>query len=68
LIGLRLIDVSHSGSNIANRVGTIIDEWILIDKIISFTLNNASVMTFLTPKFSGYVDSVFFCIKDLHAI
>jgi len=63
LIGLRLIDVSHSGSNIAERVGIVLDEWSLTDKIFSFTLDNASsnasAMTFLTPKFSGYVGSVF---------
>jgi hypothetical protein len=67
LIGLRLIDVSHSGSNIVDRVSTVLDEWSLTDKIFSFTLDNASAMTFLTPKFSGYVGSVF-CIKDVHAI
>jgi hypothetical protein len=63
LIGLRLIDISHSGSNIADRVGIILDEWSLTDKIFSFTLDNASAnasaMTFLTPKFSGYVGSIF---------
>jgi hypothetical protein len=63
LIGLRLIDVSHSGSNIAECVGNVLDELSLTDKIFSFTLDNASAnasaMTFLTPKFSGYVGSVF---------
>jgi hypothetical protein len=63
LIGLRLIDISHSGSNIVERVGNVLDEWSLTDKIFSFTLDNASTnasaMTFLTPKFSGYVSSIF---------
>jgi hypothetical protein len=63
LFGLRLIDVSHSGSNIAECVGNVFDEWNLTDKIFSFTLDNASAnasaMTFLTPKFSDYVGSVF---------
>jgi hypothetical protein len=67
LIGLCLIDVSHSGLNIVDRDGTVLDEWSLTDKIFSFTLDNASVMTFLTPKLSGYVGSIFF-IKDVHAI
>jgi hypothetical protein len=71
LIGLRLIDVSHSGSNIAECVGIVLDDWSLPDKIFSFTLDNtsanASAMTFLTPKFSGYVGSVF-CIKGVHTI
>jgi hypothetical protein len=71
LIGLRLIDVSHSGSNIDERVGNVLDEWSLTDKIFSFTLDNASgnvsTMTFLIPKFSGYVGSIF-CIEYVHAI
>jgi hypothetical protein len=60
LIGLCLIDVSHSGLNIVDHDGTVLDEWSLTDKIFSFTLDNASVMTFLTPKLSGYVGFVFF--------
>jgi hypothetical protein len=71
LIHLRLIDISHSGSNIAERVGIVLDDWRLNDNIFSFTLDNASanasVMIFLTPTFSGYVSSIF-CIKDVHAI
>jgi hypothetical protein len=63
LIGLHLIDVSHFGSNIAECVGNVLDKWSLTDKIFSFTLDNASAntsaMTFLTPKFSGYVGLVF---------
>jgi len=63
LIGLRLIDVSHSSSNIAERVGNVLDDWSLTDKIFSFTLDNASsnasAMTFLTHKFSGYIGPVF---------
>jgi hypothetical protein len=63
LLGLRLIDCSHSGSNIAERIGFVLDEWKLTDKIFSFTLDNASAnanaMTSLTPKFSGYIGSVF---------
>jgi hypothetical protein len=68
LIGLRLIDVCHSGSNIAERIGIVLDDWSLIDKIFSFTLDNASAnasaITFLTPKFSGYV-GFFFGIKGM---
>jgi hypothetical protein len=63
LIGLRLIDVCHSGSNIVERVGIVLDDWSLTDKIFSFTHDNvsanASAMIFLTPKFSGYVGSFF---------
>jgi hypothetical protein len=64
LFGIRLIDVSNSGSNIAERVGIVLDDWRLDDKIFSFTLDNASAnasaMTFLTPTFFDYVGSVFF--------
>jgi hypothetical protein len=71
VIDLRLIDVSHSGPNIVGRVGNVLDEWSLTNKIFSFTLDNASantsVLIFLTPKFSGYVGYVFF-IKVVHAI
>jgi hypothetical protein len=42
LIGLRLIDVSHSDSNNAECVDNVLDEWSLTDKIFSFTLDNAS--------------------------
>jgi hypothetical protein len=63
LIGLKLIDVSHSGVNIAERISVVIDEWGLNDKIFSFTLDNASAntsaMDSLTPKFSGYIGSLF---------
>jgi hypothetical protein len=69
LIGLKLIDVSHSGVNIAERISVVIDEWGLNDKIFSFTLDNASAntsaMDSLTPKFSGYIGSLFL---DVHAI
>jgi hypothetical protein len=67
VFGLRLIDVSNSGSNIAERVGIVLDDWRLDDKIFSFTLDNASAnasaMTILTPTFFGYVGSVFFSSK-----
>jgi hypothetical protein len=63
LIGLHLIDVCHSGSNIGECVHIVLDDWSLTDKIFSFTLDsalaNASAMTFLTPKFSGYAGSIF---------
>lgn len=63
VIGMRLIDVSHSGANIADRVKTVITEFGLIDKVFSITLDNASAntnaMNILTPQFSGYVGSLF---------
>jgi hypothetical protein len=63
LIGLHLIDVCHYGSNIAECVDIVLDDWSLTDKIFSFTLDNASAnastVTFVTPKFSSYVGSIF---------
>lgn len=62
-IGLHLIDVSHSGPNIVERVGLLLDEWKLTDKIFTFTLENASSsansnsMTSLTHEFVGYFNS-----------
>jgi hypothetical protein len=38
LLGLRVIDCSHSSPNIAERIGFVLDEWKLTDKILSFTL------------------------------
>jgi hypothetical protein len=60
---LHLIDVSHSGPNIVERVGLLLDEWKLTDKIFTFTLENASSsansnsMTSLTHEFVGYFNS-----------
>ena len=61
VIGLRLIDVSHSGVNIAERVDVVVTEFGLKDKIFSVTLDNASsntsAMAKLIPKFLGYLGS-----------
>jgi hypothetical protein len=54
-----LIDESHSGANIAERVSMVVDEYGLADKIFVVTLDNASsnstVMDILSPIFSGYI-------------
>jgi len=42
VIGLRLIDVSHSGVNITDRVESVVTEFGLKDKVFSVTLDNAS--------------------------
>jgi hypothetical protein len=59
LLALRLIDVSHSGANIAERVSMVVDEYGISDKIFAVTLDNASsnstAMDILTPAFSGYI-------------
>jgi len=59
VMGLRLIDVSHSGVNIADRVESVVTEFGLKDKVFSVTLDNASsnasAMAKLIPKFVGYL-------------
>ena len=54
VIGLRLIDVSHS-----ERVQSVVTEFGLKDKVFSVTLDNASsnasAMAKLIPKFVGYL-------------
>ena len=53
IIGPRLIEVKHSGENIAERIAVVVEEYCLIDKIFSVTLDNASsnakAMNTLTP-------------------
>jgi hypothetical protein len=62
IIGLRLIDVSHSGENIFERIFEVLKEYGLNDKTFSITLDNASAntsaMVRLTPILNGYVGDV----------
>ena len=59
VIGLRLIEVKHTGENIAERIAAVVDEFGLIDKVFSITLDNASsnskAMNELTPLFASYL-------------
>jgi hypothetical protein len=57
IIGFRLIDCSHSGVNIAERISLVLSEYDLITKVLSITLDNASAMNYLTPSLSSYVGS-----------
>jgi len=63
MLGMRLIDVSHNGDNIAERVHAVLEEYGLTEEVISVTLDNASAntsaMTILTPKISGYIGNIF---------
>jgi hypothetical protein len=63
IIGFRLIDESHTGHNIAERVIVVLQEYALLDKIFSVTLDNASsnttAITKMAPKLSGYVGTLF---------
>jgi hypothetical protein len=55
IVGMRLIDCSHSGVNIAERILQVISEYNMISKVFSITLDNASAMTELTPHLVPYV-------------
>lgn len=59
IVGMRLIDCSHSGVNIAERILQVVSEYGMISKVFSITLDNASAnayaMTELTPKLVPYV-------------
>ena len=59
VIGLRLIDVSHSSANIVERVQSVFTEFGLKDKVLSVTLDNASsnasAMARPIPNFHGYL-------------
>jgi hypothetical protein len=61
VIELRLIEVKHTGQNIAEKISFVIEKFGLIDKIFSVTLDNASynakAMETLTPLFAGYLGS-----------
>jgi len=63
MLGMRLIDVSHNGDNIAEHVHAMLEEYGLTEKVISVILDNASAntsaMTILTPKISGYIGNIF---------
>jgi hypothetical protein len=56
-----LIDVKHTGDNIAEKVGCVIQEFGLFDEVFFVTFDNASfnakAMKTLTFMFAGYLDS-----------
>ena len=51
--------MKHAGENIAEKITCVVEEFGLIDKIFSVTLDNASsnakAMDTLTPMFAGYL-------------
>ncbi|XP_025813035.1 zinc finger BED domain-containing protein RICESLEEPER 2-like [Panicum hallii] len=59
LLGLRPIEVVHTGRNIADRVATVVDDYDIADKIFSIVLDNASAnrtaVSVLKPVFSKYI-------------
>ncbi|XP_039841615.1 uncharacterized protein LOC120701873 [Panicum virgatum] len=59
VLGLVLIDVSHNGQNIADRVASVLADYGLTDKVFAVTLDNASsnasAMLKLKPIISHYL-------------
>ena len=59
VLGLVLIDVSHNGQNIADRVASVLADYGLTDKVFAVTLDNASsnasAMLKLKPILSHYL-------------
>ena len=45
MLGLRLIDASHNADNIAERVSNVLNDYGILKKIFSVTLDNASANT-----------------------
>jgi len=61
VVGFRLIEVSHSGENIAEKIAGVVEEFGLIDKIFAVTIDNTSsnskAYDILQHVFFGYLGS-----------
>jgi hypothetical protein len=61
IIGFELIDVSHTGKNIAEKIITVVENFGLTNKIFAITLDNAAsnttAMSYLSPTLSQYAES-----------
>jgi hypothetical protein len=61
VIGFRLIEASHTGENIAEKIASVVEEFGLIDKVFVVTLDNAlansKAFDILQPMFFGYMGS-----------
>ena len=59
VIGFRLIEEAHTGTNIAERISDVVEAFGMTDKIFAVSLDNASsnnnAMQILAPIFSGYL-------------
>jgi hypothetical protein len=61
VIGFRLIEASHTGENIAEKIACVVEEFGLIDKVFVVSLDNASANSkafdILQPLLFGYMGS-----------
>ena len=59
IIGFKLIEVTHSGINIAEVISSLLRDWGLIEKVFAVSFDNASTntttMSGLTPMLDGYL-------------
>ena len=59
MIGFKLIEVSHNGINIAKCIAGVLQDFGLLNKVFSVSLDNASANTItmltLTPMLDGYL-------------
>ena len=69
LLGLRPIESAHTGSNIAEHISMVVDDYGIVNKSFAITLDNASsnktAMSLLQPMFTGYLDFACNDILDL---
>ena len=72
IIGFRCLDVKHIGQNIDDRITTVLFEWKLENRIIAFTLDNASAnncaIEIIRPFVSGHHDKLLHQICACHII
>jgi hypothetical protein len=60
LLGLRPIEFAHTGSNIAEHISMVVDDYGIVNNFFAITLDNASsnktAMSLLQPMFTSYLD------------
>jgi hypothetical protein len=61
VVGFWLIEMKHTGENIADRIANVVEEFGLIDKVFAVALDNASSNSkdheILQPTLFGYLGS-----------
>jgi hypothetical protein len=61
VVGFRLIEVKHTGENIADKITSVVEEFGMLDKVFVVTLDNASsnskAYDILQPVLFGYLGS-----------
>jgi hypothetical protein len=69
LLGLKPIEVAHTGTNIAERVAMVAKDYGITEKIFSIVLDNASSnktdMDMLNPIFSSYIGHLIHDDEDM---